>query len=72
MGDLLQFPAHRMRQDQDHWFDKKELAAYLGRSERWIEMRMRDSGLPYDKDPHSRFVRFNPADVAHWQQTRRV
>jgi hypothetical protein len=45
---------------------KRQLAAHLGRSTRWVEMRMRE-GLP-SIPPTSRFPqrRFRLADVEEW------
>lgn len=45
---------------------KKQLAEHLGRSERWIELRLRE-GLP-SEPPSKRYAsrRFNLADVQAW------
>jgi len=32
------------------WVSKKQLAAHLGRSTRWVELAQRDRGLPYLKE----------------------
>jgi predicted DNA-binding transcriptional regulator AlpA len=66
VGELVRFPAYRMRKDREPWIDKDELAEYLGRSTRWIELRMRDSGLPHHKGERSRLVRFRISDVDEW------
>lgn len=50
---------------KEHWVTKKELAAHLGFSTRWIEHRLRD-GLP-----HARFgsqARFKISVVESWLQ----
>jgi hypothetical protein len=71
MGELIQFPAHRMRADREPWLDKKELADYIKRSPRWIEQQY-DRGLPHHKDGPSRAVRFKMSEVDRWLATRRV
>jgi hypothetical protein len=43
-GQLIQLPARAAGEDMI--LTKKQLAARLGRSERWIELRVRDGGLP--------------------------
>jgi hypothetical protein len=68
-GEILRFPLERLGQ-LDHLVTKRELAERWGVSPRWIELRMRDAGLPFEKDQHSRFVRFLLVDCEHWRARR--
>jgi predicted DNA-binding transcriptional regulator AlpA len=68
-ADVIPFPPSRMRKDREPWVTKTQLAAHLGVSERWIELRYRD-GLPHHKDGPSRLVRFRLSEVDAWMQSR--
>jgi predicted DNA-binding transcriptional regulator AlpA len=68
---VYQFPTHRMRADREPWVDKRKVAEHLGRSVRWVEMRMSE-GLPHVKDQHSRLVSFKLSQVDTWLQSRRA
>lgn len=71
MGELVAFPTARSIGAMDYEVTKKFLAERWGVSERWIELRARDDGLPRRKDPYSRLVRFNLAECERWLQQRR-
>jgi predicted DNA-binding transcriptional regulator AlpA len=68
-GQLIQFPPSRMRKDREPWITKTAVAAHLGVSERWIELRYRD-GFPFHKDQPSRMVRFKLSEVDAWMESR--
>jgi len=71
VGRVLAFPVDRVRgAGPEYDVTKAELAQRWSVSQRWIEMRMRDSGLPHFKDRHSRFVRFPLADCERWRAER--
>jgi len=70
MGELLNFPAHRMAQTARP-ISKARLCERLGVSPRWVEYRMRE-GMPFRKDAHSRVVRFDVAAVEAWLSERRT
>lgn len=72
MGDLLEFPTHRAVGSLNYEITKRELAARWRVSERWIELRMREDGLPYRKDSRSRLVRFPLAECELWLHRRRA
>jgi hypothetical protein len=67
VGELLFFPARPL---QDQLLTKPELAARWKVSPRWIEDRVRYDGLPKQKDPVSRLVRFSLVDVECWRRGR--
>ena len=69
MGDVINFPAHRMARVAP-LVSKTDLRKRLNVSERWIEYRMRE-GMPYRKDPFSRLVRFDMAEVEAWLNATR-
>jgi len=60
-GQLVQLPARGQL-----FLTKKQLAAHLGRSERWVEMRVRD-GMPVEpaNDRYGR-RRYNLRLVEQW------
>lgn len=60
MGDLIAFPSRRAH---DPWVTKRQLAAYLGYSTRWIELRARD-GLPSRMMGSRR--RYRISEVERW------
>ncbi len=68
LAEVLAFPPHRMRRGV--LLRKSELAERWGVSERWIELRVRDAGLPVQKDRASRLVRFDLADCEAWRVAR--
>ena len=70
-SDVIAFPAHRM-QAVHVLIRKHELAEHWGVSERWIEMRQKNDGLPVQKDAASRFVRYDVAACEAWRQARLV
>lgn len=45
---------------------KKQLAQHLGRSERWVELRVREGMPSIDPTPRYGGRRFNLADVEGW------
>lgn len=63
-GVVLYFPEDRMG-DREPWITKAALARRLERSERWIELRMRE-GLPHTKGDYSRLVRYRFSEVEMW------
>lgn len=67
MGELVYFPARPL---QDHLLTKAELARRWKVSTRWIEQRVADDGLPVQKDPRSRLVRFSLVATEQWRQER--
>lgn len=70
-GNVIQFPVARAAGALNFEVTKAELAERWRVSERWIELRVRDAGLPRKKDPHSRLVRFNLAECELWLERRR-
>jgi hypothetical protein len=68
-AQIIVFPTHRRKQ-VEAYLTKKHLAERWGCSVSWIEQRMRRDGLPYLKDPHSRFVRFEWYAVERWRFAR--
>lgn len=52
------------------WIKKRQLAAHLDVSERWIELRMRE-GLPCNRLSRGA-VRFRIADVEAWLSERKA
>lgn len=67
MGTLHFFPARPL---QDQLLTKTELARRWSVSTRWIEKRVRDSGLPVQKDSRSRLVRFSLVAAESWRLER--
>lgn len=56
----------------DRHFTQKELAAYLGVSERFVEVRVQSREWPFTRPhPESRLVRFSPADVRQIEESGR-
>lgn len=45
---------------------KKQAAAYLERTPRWVELRMRDAGLPFWREGHR--VWFSREQLDAWRQ----
>jgi hypothetical protein len=72
MGEVISFPMARAVGAMNYEVTKRELAERWRVSERWIELRMREDGLPCEKDPHSRFVRFNLGECERWRAQRRA
>lgn len=62
-SQAAQVLAFRPRAGQEAWVTKPHLAAHLGMSERWIEMRVRD-GMPSQRFGRSR--RFRISEVESW------
>lgn len=67
MGELVFFPARPMA---DQLLTKRQLADRWSVSIRWIEQRVRDDGLPVQKDSRSRLVRFSLVAVENWRMER--
>lgn len=67
MAELVHFPT---RHQPGRLLTKKQLAAELGRSTKWIELRMRE-GLPVEprKTAHEH-ARFDLAKVRAWLDSR--
>lgn len=72
MSNVIQFPTHRSVGVLNYEVTKQQLAMRWQVSARWIELRVREDGLPARKDPHSRLVRFNLADCETWRERRRA
>ncbi|MEV0726049.1 helix-turn-helix domain-containing protein [Micromonospora purpureochromogenes] len=53
----------------DRHLTQKELAAYLGVSERFVEVRVQSREWPFTR--HGRLVRFSPADVRQIEESGR-
>lgn len=64
---IIEFPA---RQGWEPWLTKREVAERLRVSERWVELRVKDSAFPARKDPRSRLVRFRWSEVDQWMNER--
>ncbi|MEV5629134.1 helix-turn-helix transcriptional regulator [Micromonospora tulbaghiae] len=47
----------------DRHLTQKELAVYLGVSDRFVEDRVQRRDWPFTRHPESRLVRFSPADI---------
>jgi predicted DNA-binding transcriptional regulator AlpA len=69
-AEILRFPASRMRPDREPLMKKTEVARELRVSERWVELRMRDSGFPFIKDAHSRLVYYKWSEIEAWMARR--
>lgn len=67
MGDLIQMPAR----DWSPLLTKRQLANHLGRTPRWIEMRVAE-GMPAEWDRHHRCRTFLLTDVQAWLERRRT
>jgi len=66
MGQLV-----RLSTRAEPLLTKTELADHLRYSERWIEMQMRDRGMPYMKgDGRGARVRFRLSEVEAWMMRR--
>lgn len=50
---------------------QKELAEYLGVSERFVEVRVQSGQWPFTRHPESRLVRFSPTDVRQIEESGR-
>lgn len=48
---------------------RKELAVYLGVSERFVEERVQRREWPFTQPPGSRIVRFSPANVRQIEES---
>lgn len=59
------------RPRHEPWQTKAQLARHLHRSERWIELRIRDAGLPVHKFV-DRSVRFRLSEIDDWLKGREV
>jgi excisionase family DNA binding protein len=53
----------------DRHLTQKELATYLGVSERFVEVRVQSREWPFTR--HGRLVRFSPADVRQIEESGR-
>ena len=69
-SNVLRFPVQKARRDREPLVKKGDIARELHVSERWVELRMRDAGLPYIKDAHSRLVYYRLSDVLDWFERR--
>ena len=72
MGEVIPFPKGGRwgRQAPEAFITKRELAAYLGVSESWIQRRMK-LGLPFHREPvFGRTVRFKRSEVDAWLESR--
>ena len=63
MGAVIVFPGPR----SEAWVSKAQLAAYLGRSKRWIELRVRE-GMPSRMIGGRRAYRISEVDA--WIDSR--
>lgn len=59
---IIAFPAHRML-DREPWVSRRQLAAHLGFSLRWVDLRVRD-GMPSMKMRGER--RFKVSECERW------
>lgn len=66
MTVVLQFPAR----GHSPMLTKRQLANHLGRSTRWVELMVRDHGLPAEWDRHHRERRFDLVAVEAWLEGR--
>lgn len=48
---------------------KRQIARELGRSTRWVEIAMRDHGLPFSRDERG-YARFDLDAVEAWRSSR--
>lgn len=68
MADVVHLPFRPVR---GRLLTKKQLAAELGRSTRWIELRMRDDGLPVEpRAKPGEHARFDLAKVRAWMDVQ--
>jgi predicted DNA-binding transcriptional regulator AlpA len=67
MGSVVRFPS-----DFEPLVDKRGLAGALGLSVSWVELHMRESGLPHIKSGPGRSssVRFRLSEVVGWMERR--
>lgn len=65
-ADILAFP------DRGHspLLTKRQLAHHLRRSTRWVELMVRDEGMPAEWDRHHRERRYDLRAVEAWLQER--
>ena len=61
-GRLIQFP----RTGHTPELTKRQLANHLRRSTRWVEIMVRDHGMPAGWDRHHRERRFDLVAVETW------
>lgn len=66
MADVLNFP----RRGHTPRLTKRQLANHLQRSTRWVELMVRDHGLPAEWDQHQRERRFDLGAVETWLRER--
>jgi hypothetical protein len=66
MGVVLQFPSARIQNEPA--LSKRQLAMYLGRSTRWIELRYAE-GAPSFMDGHRRMS--YPSEFVAWLDSER-
>jgi hypothetical protein len=67
-GTVHQLPTRR---PVGRLLSKKQLAAELGRSPRWIELKMRDEGLPVEpRASEQEHARFDLVKVRAWLEAR--
>lgn len=67
MAEVLHLP----RRDTTRLLTKKELARELGKSTRWIEIKMRDEGLPVEpRASRHEDARFDSGKVRAWMDLR--
>ncbi len=52
----------------ERYVSKREVKDFLGRSERWIELRMKDAGLPFYREPNGRSVSFRLSEIDAWRK----
>jgi hypothetical protein len=69
-GDLAQVIAFP-RRGYEPWCSKQDVARHCGRSPRWVELMMRDHGLPWHPPaPGSNRRRFLLSEVDQWMEGR--
>jgi len=67
MGEVVALPARRRREEVE--LTKRQLAEHWGVSTRWLELMVRDEGLPSD-GVFAGKRRFNLGEVEHWKRGR--
>lgn len=66
MGDVVKFP----NRGHSPLLTKRQLANHLQRSTRWVELMVRDEGMPAEWDRHRRERRYDLQAVETWLQRR--
>lgn len=74
MATVTPIASHpRFKAEREGFIGKRQLSTVIGFSVKWIELRMRDDGLPYHRSPngHARFLLSEVRPfVEEWRRNR--